>query len=400
MHRMTSSWRSVSLEQTLLRAKQIAPQLGISRVTDVTWLDRIGIPVYNSIRPDAMTGSLCVSAGKGARPLEAQVGAYMEAIEFAMAEAGRYPRQIVRSTPREVAAQAALQTGFVDFCPVWQVTVDPDGPLDCVWAQILASGQRLLVPGELVFSPWPENSGQALFGTNTNGLCSGNRLDEAILHGLCELIERDVHSFNAMQDASLWLNLADAPPTVADLAQKIAAAGMTLAVRYVPNPFGLAHIDAYLMADDDSIPIAYGGGLHLSAQVAMVRAITEAAQSRLSYIHGGRDDLSERAAWFAEREAGVEAREVAKLRQKALNRQQEISCAAVPDHACHEIAPALSLLQQKLAEQQIKQVLYVELSPPESELKVVKVIAPGLECFNAASRRVGPRLHQHLLNLP
>jgi ribosomal protein S12 methylthiotransferase accessory factor len=87
MHRLSSSLRRRSAEETLrIIANDIAPQLGITRVTDTTWLDRIGIPVFASIRPDALKGSLCVNAGKGLRSVEAKIGAYMEAIEFSLAQ--------------------------------------------------------------------------------------------------------------------------------------------------------------------------------------------------------------------------------------------------------------------------------------------------------------------------
>src|SRR5262249_22585260 len=85
---LSSSLRTTPLAVTLARARARARALGITRVTDVTRLDRVGVPVYASIRPTAAPGSLCVNAGKGLHAQEAEVGAYMEAIEFALAEPG------------------------------------------------------------------------------------------------------------------------------------------------------------------------------------------------------------------------------------------------------------------------------------------------------------------------
>ena len=99
---LSSSLRPVSPEATLARAKRIAPPLGITRVTDITRLDRVGIPVYASIRPSATIGSLCVNAGKGLHPIEAEVGAYMEAIELAVAEPEAKRVPVVRATARDV----------------------------------------------------------------------------------------------------------------------------------------------------------------------------------------------------------------------------------------------------------------------------------------------------------
>src|SRR5687768_14092846 len=99
---LDSSLRTVDPAETLAHAKARAQTLGISRVTDITRLDRIGIPVFTSVRPTAVEGSLCVNAGKGVRAIDAKVGAYMEAIEFAIAEPGHSDISIVMATARDV----------------------------------------------------------------------------------------------------------------------------------------------------------------------------------------------------------------------------------------------------------------------------------------------------------
>ena len=50
-------------------------------MADITNLDRIGIPVFSSIRPMAENGAISVYNGKGATPTEAKVSAMMEGIE-------------------------------------------------------------------------------------------------------------------------------------------------------------------------------------------------------------------------------------------------------------------------------------------------------------------------------
>ena len=77
--RLGTSLRSVAPELTERRARQLMPALGISRVTDITRLDRLGLPVHASVRPRGRT--LRVHAGKGMLVDEARVGALMEAVE-------------------------------------------------------------------------------------------------------------------------------------------------------------------------------------------------------------------------------------------------------------------------------------------------------------------------------
>ncbi|MBY5775502.1 hypothetical protein HFN63_37000 [Rhizobium leguminosarum] len=57
---------------------------GISRVSELTALDRIGIPVFSAVRPLAAT--VTVSAGKGFDRDTAWVSAVMEAIDAQLAE--------------------------------------------------------------------------------------------------------------------------------------------------------------------------------------------------------------------------------------------------------------------------------------------------------------------------
>src|ERR1700733_7991755 len=128
MHQMTSSWREVSLAETSGRAEQLLSTFSIVRVTEITWLDRIGIPVYASVRPTALEGSLCVNAGKGSTRDEARIGAIMEAIEFAFAEKNYSGYEIFESSPAAIANQRAFRSSFVDFCPVLGVREEPGEP--------------------------------------------------------------------------------------------------------------------------------------------------------------------------------------------------------------------------------------------------------------------------------
>src|SRR5580693_3332474 len=129
---LSSSLRTTPAHVTLARAKARARSLGITRVTDITRLDRVGVPVYASIRPAAAPGSLCVNAGKGLLPIEAEVGAYMEAIEFALAEPGAAKVPIVRKTARDVLDGRKRPGAILDLCPKLGSRVRLDAAMDCV----------------------------------------------------------------------------------------------------------------------------------------------------------------------------------------------------------------------------------------------------------------------------
>ena len=215
LYRLSSSLRELPVDETLRRARALAPTLGITRVTNTTYLDKIGIPVYSSIRPTAKPGSLCVNAGKGLREAEAEAGAYMEAIEFALAEYDPAFHTLFPASVDDIMASISPDLNIFDLCPRYGCQVRASDRIACVEGLELLSGKSVAVPAELVFVPFRENPGPHLFGASTNGLSSGNSLLEATVHGLAEVIERDVQSFNYIADTSNYLLLSDLPDVIA-----------------------------------------------------------------------------------------------------------------------------------------------------------------------------------------
>ena len=76
--------RAVPPEATFARIKAFLPVFGITRIADLTGLDRVGLPVAQCVRPNAR--ALAVSQGKGLDLISAKVSAAMESIEAYHAE--------------------------------------------------------------------------------------------------------------------------------------------------------------------------------------------------------------------------------------------------------------------------------------------------------------------------
>ena len=76
--------RSMPAEAFLDRAAAAAAQCGVTRLADITRLDRLGLPVWQAVRPAGK--ALSVHQGKGSSPIAAKVGALCEAIECHCAE--------------------------------------------------------------------------------------------------------------------------------------------------------------------------------------------------------------------------------------------------------------------------------------------------------------------------
>lgn len=263
-------------------------EFGITRVADLTGLDCIGLPVFTAIRPASQT--LSTSQGKGATGLLAKLSAVMEAIELWHIE-----------QPLPIAAYGPAAEVAPD-CPVaaLPLTVPHDEHVlaRMVWEWMhgtgLVSGAKVLLPADLVRcrAQRPEWSPDLLRTTST-GLACGNTRDEALLHGLFEVVERDV-LYRDGQCGGRRRTLI-APGTVQDphgreVIGRMAAAGMELELALVDGPYGLPVCVAYLWSEDYPVVFA-GGGCHSDPTIALTRALTEAAQSRLTSIAGTRDDL-------------------------------------------------------------------------------------------------------------
>ncbi|MFC4035265.1 YcaO-like family protein [Streptomyces polygonati] len=264
------------------------PVFGITRVADLTGLDCIGLPVWTAIRPASLT--LTASQGKGASNLLALLSAVMEAIELWHVE---------QPLPVAVRGPAlGVDPGYpVSALPLIH-PYPPQALARLVWDWTagtgLLSGRSVPVPVDLVRRraqrpPW---SPDVLRATST-GLACGNTREEAVLHGLFEVVERDV-LWRDEQTGGQRRTPID-PATVDDpfavsVIELLTRAGMALEMALVDGPYGLPVCLAYLWSEDFPAIFA-GGGCHTSPAIALTRALTEAAQSRLTDIAGTRDDI-------------------------------------------------------------------------------------------------------------
>lgn len=398
MEILSSSLRACAAEETLLIARQIAPSLGISRVTDITRLDRLGIPVFTSVRPDSHT--ICVHAGKGLQPIEACVGAYMEAIEFAMAEPGRSRLHLQTVSAREVLS-GFCDDGILALCPVIGASIPLNDPLPCVEAIDMLSGEPTFIPAELAFHPAPSTLGKKYFGSSTNGLCSGNGLLETSLHGLLEVIERDVRSFTLLKDFSRLIDPKSLPDVMQEIFKRATNAGLRLFVRHWPNEFHLPAFSAYFTEKDSRDPIFISGGYgcHLDKTIAVTRAVCEAAQSRLTYIHGARDDLIEHYEKFDSWGPVRKAEYGERLYERISHESSMIpfdSIATYPTSSLNETWDQVTSILRRSGIGPIFRVLHTS---SESPLVVAKIIVPQLEHFNSQTLRCGPRLARYMNDL-
>jgi len=273
----------------------IAPLLrdyGITRLADVTGLDVLGIPVVMSVRPLAAT--LSVSQGKGVSKLLASVSAAMEAIELWHAE-NAVPEPVVRDAPAS-ALDLPYDVGELEWPEGNLITAETRQ--DWIKAHPLPQGAPVLIPRAAVFLGHTADWQIPGLTTSSNGLASGNTVAEATVHALYEVMERD--SVAGREGVPVRERHYIDPTTVdddhcADLIARITEAGGLLELEDVRGRSGVPCMGARLWHEDLASSVMCGAGAHGDPEVALSRAITEAAQSRLTQIVGTRDDIASAA---------------------------------------------------------------------------------------------------------
>ena len=377
--------RSLPPETTLLNARQWAATAGISEVTDITEFDVLGVPVFVSVRPQARGEAF--TFGKGLRPVDAEVGAYMEALEFYFAEPGIGDVSTHWGSARDVAGHERADDAILDFVPLLQREVDLDGPLLLASVQDLESGAERAIPAELIYYPAPD-VGQSLFGSSTNGLASGNSVLEATIQALLELIERDIWSFEFVRNASKLVEAASLPDEVREIVERAEQNGLQLKVRTIHNDYGIPFFAAFVFDLNNPSRKTFNGGwaCDLDRDRAVLRAVTEAAQSRVAFIHGGRKAPA----------SDAEEQEAKRVRRHMLgvsDPHQQVLLSDIPDLAVagtlQQKLDALIEILRRVVQEPIYRVVF---TPPDSLLQVVRVVVPLMENLKESRVRVGRRL--------
>jgi YcaO-like protein with predicted kinase domain len=367
--------RILAPSETLLRFRPLASRMGITRLGNVTGLDRIGIPVAVAIRPNSR--SVSVSQGKGLDLAQAMTSALMEAIEGFHAEE-------VDAGCRIAYSNLIEKDNIIDpftLCTTGR-PFDVDARISWVQGFDLLQQEPCWVPAETVHTDYTQPL-DGFFLAGSNGLASGNHVVEAISAALCELVERDaiavwrILGIHARAGRALDLASVDDRDCQALLA-KYDKAGIAVRVWNVTSDLGIA---AFLCDIRDPSPGEprrlrrfHGAGCHPDRAIALLRALTEAAQTRLTYITGIRDDLPP-----SEYEEPANA-DIVEALLDALSRESRPNLfRQVPSFAADDVGQDVRWELDRLRAAGITRMVAVDLTRPEFEIPVVRLVIPGLE---------------------
>lgn len=382
---------SACLEDTYQRLCAVFDDAGITRVANVTGLDNIGIPVAMAIRPNAK--SLSVSQGKGTSLLAAKVSACMEAIELYHAE--NIEKPII------FTSYAALQSVGRQIVNIRHLARSREYPFNphmrrpWIEAYCANTHSRIFIPFEIIDI---NTTGDCLgnygsFIVDTNGLAAGSTHEQAFLHGLYECVERDA--------IALW---TCAPPshkktTYVDTAtiddpicgayiDQIRHAGGEVYIWNAIADTGIPTFACFIRCTQNKVRPGFGTGTHLKKEVALLKAIIEAAQSRLTFISGARDDQS--AELYKKQMQQSEGAPYAAMRP---DKGHEMSYRDIVSMSSGGIAQDIAAVNQALSLCGVSTILSVDLTKEHIGIPVVRVLIPGLENLSKSHVRIpGERL--------
>ena len=370
---------------------------GITRITEITHLDRVKIPVFSSIRPTAQSGGVSVYAGKGATVEQARASAMMEGFERYSAEKQDIDQEKISiSAYNEIKNDSVLNPRNLLLPKSFENQNIEMQKLEWIEAEEIISESPILVPANAVFHPYIPNreikpSAMAMFKGNTNGLASGNVIEEAVLHGIFEVVERDAWSiFELTKRNKKQIDLDTIEnETVSELVEKFTSQGIKIKLMDITADLKIPTIVA--SADDtvlkDAALLTLGVGTHLNPEIAAIRALSEVAQIRATQIHGTREDTV-RADFM--RKAGYENMKRTN-KDYFVEEDEKINLSDIENKITGSIKRDIEVSIEEVQKAGLDKVIYYDLTREEIGVNVARVIIPKAELYCLDEERLGNR---------
>lgn len=408
-------------QDTLNKVIPISKKIGVTRLADITHMDILRIPNYSAVLPGT-EDYIWVYSGKGPTKEHAMASALMESIERYSSLPSSRPRKFIRSSYTELSQKHKALHPDEIVEPV-RFEYRNEMLMDWIAGYDIARREEVMVPASIAlfrYNPKPPAINPFAY-FHTNGLASGNVIEEAICHALCEVIERDamsiaelrvsaipfhilrtvVHTLNSngfpirsipadkfVDDSSIFpeveISKIDFEP-IRNLVDKFKRTGISLMIKDITSDIGIPTFNASSVEwiTHDYGYLAEGHGTHPDARIALLRAITEVSQTRAANIQGARDDLrkikygddntDDKRAW------------------QFMPSVQKLDFSEVETFFNEDILDDIKLIISKLKNAGLNRVIIVDLTDPVIGIPVVRAIVPGLETFKITKSVMGMR---------
>jgi ribosomal protein S12 methylthiotransferase accessory factor len=415
------SSRTRSVQETLNTILPVSSNIGITRLADITDMDVLGIPNFSAVLPGT-EDYIWVYSGKGATKLDAKASALMESIERYCSLPSGNQKKMIQGSYKEVTKVSKMLHPSNVVEPML-IEYDEDMIMDFLPGYDLINSEQILVPTPLAlfrYSAKPPAVNPFAYH-HTNGLASGNVLEEAICHSLCEVIERDATSlaelnasalpYNTLRTMTKYLsdNGMDIDPInstefvdddtkysdvdisnidfepVSKLVKRFNDSNIPLIIKDITSPIGIPTFNASSIEwiTENYGYLTEGHGTHPDARIALLRAITEVSQTRAANIQGARDDLRKISYGNSNSDE--------KKTWQFMKSKNSIPFSEIKSYVNDDILDDIKLILSRLSSNGLNQVIVVDLTNPQIKIPVVRTIVPGLETFKITKAVIGKR---------
>ena len=396
-------------------------------------VDRLGIPILDATYVPADGTAYSYGVGYGATELEAEVGAYGELVEDAnnlrafretTLEEGTYPELCARFgesrviDPVRMVLEAGTDVGEVDarrlrWAPVTRLR---DG-LTCYCAAEFVTSYGHQLPD------YPQQLTTAI----TNGMGAGDTLERALLHALCELLQRDgnADSFRAL-DRGRVIPTELLPPQARELVDELAARDLYVTTKLARVTCGCASVyavgrDRY---DGEDFPLsvtACGEAADPDVATALRKAVLEcaSAHTRKIFYHSSfarkaphapegyeaqqrrlvhLDKEEPRALRAMARWVRMSREEVyEELADTVFDERERVDPATLPSFADASQEGRLARVLEGIRGEGMEVYTFDSSPGGDSPVRTVKAIVPGIEMEFGSYHRLGERGARRLL---
>jgi oxazoline/thiazoline synthase len=345
---------------------------------------------------DDLRSSNC---GKGTTDAQAKASALCEGLErysgtfrgdeprrrarlAELGEAGIAPNDCLRFSDRQYKERDAWNALGRQFDEV-PLPFDPSADIE--WSPVWSLSRQTVryLPAAYCWFNFPQPADRAFCYACSNGNAAGNTIEEAILQGFLELVERDSVAlwwYNRVRRPAVDLD-SFAEPYLDRLRAFLRAHHRDLWALDVTSDLGVPTVVAVSRRTDGGAEqILFGLGSHLDARVALLRAVTELNQMLEPILDVPSDNP---AAGHLTDKATLDW-----LRTATVAEQQYLEPLAAAPRRASDFPKCQNddlkddvLFCQELAERLGSELLVLDQTRPEIGLPVVKVIVPGMRHF-------------------
>jgi ribosomal protein S12 methylthiotransferase accessory factor len=409
------------VEKTLMHVSEISRKIGLTRIADITYMDKLYIPNYSCVLPGT-EDYIWVYSGKGPTKQHAKVSAIMESIERYSALPTNYSRKFITGTFNQLKHSYNLLHPDEVVEPL-TFDFQNDMLMDYVEGYDIINKENILVPAALAlfrYTPYPPSLNPFAFH-HTNGLASGNVVEEAVCHALCEVIERDAISLaqlrasaipfhilykiyqnlriegyhintiskeHFLDDNSLYPDVKISEDNffqVTKLINKFKKFNIELIIKDITTNIKIPTFNVACVEwiSHDYGYLAEGHGTHPDKRIAILRAITEVSQTRAANIQGARDDL--RKIHYNDNNTDD------KNAWQFMSSRKTINFSDIITYQNEDILDDINLIIKFFKEVGLNKAIIVNLTNPKINVPVVRAIVPGLETFKISKSVMGFR---------